>query len=87
MTLRIDRDMHVDYTVIYVSNLNFLKVHVYFFDSLGTTIREFRTIKSCEFFSTADIILNPTLINLPNKRNQIDPLRKMTMMEFIINNR
>lgn len=38
-----------------------LKVHIYFLDSLSTTVREFRTIKSCEFFATSEIIINPSL--------------------------
>jgi hypothetical protein len=31
----------------------------YFFDSLSTTIREFKTIKRSEFFPAVDLILNP----------------------------
>ena len=31
----------------------------YYFDSLLTTVREFRTIKCCEFYATSKIILNP----------------------------
>jgi len=34
--------------------------YCYFFDSLLTTVREFRTIKCCEFYATSEIILNPT---------------------------
>ena len=37
------------------------KIYAYFFDSLMTTVREFRTIKSCEFFETGQVILNPVL--------------------------
>lgn len=47
-----------------------LKVHVYFFESLTTTVREFRTIKSCEFFPTAQIILDPTLINKESENSK-----------------
>jgi hypothetical protein len=36
-------------------------IFAYYFDSLMTTIREFRTIKCCEFFKTGDVILNPSL--------------------------
>lgn len=36
-------------------------LYCYFFDSLLTTVREFRTIKCSEFYKTAKFILNPTL--------------------------
>ena len=41
-------------------------LHCYYFGSLLTTVREFRTIKNCEFFSTGSLILNPKLC-LENK--------------------
>jgi hypothetical protein len=63
ITVRIDRRLHEDYVCLNVKEYEHLKVHVYFFDSLMTTIREFRTIKSCEFFPTASLILDPSLIN------------------------
>ena len=63
VTVKIDMKLHDDYVCMNVRQLDLLKVHVYFFDSMATTFREFRTIKSCEFFPTADIILDPTLIN------------------------
>ena len=37
-------------------------MYIYFFDSMSTRIREFRTIKSAEFYPTAKYILDPTLI-------------------------
>jgi hypothetical protein len=55
--------MHEEYLCVNVRMADLFKVHVYFFDSLITTVREFRTIKSCEFFPAASIILNPTLAN------------------------
>lgn len=35
---------------------------VYYFDSMSTRIREFRTVKSAEFYPTAKYILDPSLI-------------------------
>lgn len=57
--VKIDVELNEEFICLNVRQLDFLKVNVYFFDSLSTTIREFRTIKSCEFFPTANIILNP----------------------------
>jgi len=37
-------------------------MHVYYFDSMSTRIREFRTVKSAEFYPNAQFILNPALI-------------------------
>jgi len=37
-------------------------MHVYFFDSLSTRIREFKTIKSAEFYPTSKFIFDPSLI-------------------------
>lgn len=35
------------------------ELHVYFLGSLMTTVREFRTIKNCEFFKAGPLILEP----------------------------
>jgi hypothetical protein len=35
------------------------ELHCYYLGSLMTTVREFRTIKNCEFFHTGPIIFNP----------------------------
>jgi hypothetical protein len=35
---------------------------VYYFDSMSTRIREFRTIKSAEFFPCSKYILDPSCI-------------------------
>lgn len=40
-------------------NLNH-DIWVYYFDSMSTRIREFRTIKGAEFYVGANYILNPT---------------------------
>ncbi|CDW72124.1 splicing endonuclease positive effector [Stylonychia lemnae] len=61
IVIKVDSDLHEDYVRVNIRNHTHLKVHVYFFDSLSTTIREFRTIKSCEFYPTAKIILNPQI--------------------------
>lgn len=65
LMLKVDAK-HDNYLTLHVRKQSHFKVHVYFFDSLSTTVREFRTIKSCEFFPTADLILNPEIINAPN---------------------
>ena len=44
---------------------------VYYFDSMSTRIREFRTIKSAEFFPCSKYILDPSCI----------PSRQKTEME------
>jgi len=38
------------------------EIFVYFFDSMSTRIREFRTIKSAEFYSCSHFIFDPSLI-------------------------
>ena len=37
-------------------------MYVYYFDSMSTRIREFRTVKSAEFYPASQFILNPQLI-------------------------
>ena len=37
-------------------------IYIYFFDSMSTRIREFRTIKSAEFYPCSKYILDPSLI-------------------------
>jgi hypothetical protein len=64
----IDKQLHEDYVVLNVKDYQYLRVHVYFFDSLMTTVREFRTIKSCEFFPTAKYILRPSLMSEEDKK-------------------
>ena len=36
-----------------------INMWVYYFDSMSTRIREFRTIKGAEFYIGSDVILNP----------------------------
>lgn len=83
VTVKIDREMHEEYACTKIRQLDMCKYHIYYFDSLSTTIREFRTIKSAEFFKTADIILNPTLINAPCEGNTISENKKLIMNNFI----
>jgi hypothetical protein len=53
ISLKVDNKIHADYLTLNVRSNDLLKVHVYFFDSLITSVREFRTINCCEFFPTA----------------------------------
>lgn len=39
-----------------------LEFHVYFFDSMSTRVREFRTIRCAEFFLHNQIIFDPSLL-------------------------
>eukprot|EP00347_Sterkiella_histriomuscorum_P002715 403367086 len=88
LEVKIDASLNEEFICLNVRQLSYLKVNVYFFDSLSTTIREFRTIKSCEFFPTADIILNPQRF-LCDKQTQ-DPFKKFDekqsrMQAFVYN--
>ena len=51
-----------DYLAINCSNYNYHEMHVYFFDSMSTRIREFRTVKSAEFYPNANYLLDPSTI-------------------------
>jgi hypothetical protein len=53
ISIKVDNKIHADYLTLNVRSNDLLKVHVYFFDSLITSVREFRTINCCEFFPTA----------------------------------
>jgi hypothetical protein len=53
---------HDKYVSMNCSEFQSNKIHVYFFDSMSTRIREFRTIKSAEFFPCAKYILDPRII-------------------------
>jgi hypothetical protein len=81
----VDAKIHENYLMLNVRTNDLLKVHVYFFDSLITSVREFRTINSCEFFPTSKFILDPTLIDLHSKSQQVslDDTRRGKMQEFI----
>jgi hypothetical protein len=35
------------------------EIFAYYFDSLMTIVREFKSIKCCEFFTIGDVILDP----------------------------
>lgn len=54
---------HDKYVNMNCSEFQSHKIFVYFFDSMSTRIREFRTIKSAEFFPCAKYILDPSLIS------------------------
>ena len=60
------------------------KLHCYFMGSLMTVVREFRTIKNCEFFSTGPTILNPSLV-LNNQLACNEPLTQK-MRDFLAKN-
>ena len=53
---------HDKYVNLNCSEFNYHPMFVYYFDSMSTRIREFRTIRSAEFYPTAKYILNPQLI-------------------------
>lgn len=64
--LKVDQK-HEEFLTFHVRKQSHFKVHVYFFDSLSTTVREFRTIKCSEFFPTINLILRPYDINEINQ--------------------
>jgi hypothetical protein len=37
----------------------YLQVHVYLLETLATNIREYKTLRMCEFYGLADTIVNP----------------------------
>lgn len=53
---------HDKYVNLNCSEYDYYEMYVYYFDSMSTRIREFRTVKSAEFYPTAQFILNPSLI-------------------------
>ena len=81
--MKVDRVLHEDYVTLNVKQNDHQKVHIYYYDSLVTTVREFRTIKSCEFFPTANIILNPTLINVQHSHSPADSAFNNKLTSFI----
>lgn len=40
---------------------DYMKLFCYHFESMATTIREFRTIKSCEFFRNMPMLMDPSI--------------------------
>ena len=60
-------------------------LYCYYFDSLMTTVREFRTIKCSEFYATSKIILNPvkTLQKIAAKGKLNDTALEDMMLNFI----
>ena len=61
LEIRIDIS-HEKYINLNYSEFEYNKIYVYFFDSMSTRIREFRTVKSAEFYPNANYILDPSLI-------------------------
>lgn len=57
------------------STSSYAKMFVYHFENLSTTVREYRTLRMCEFFRMAPVILNPTLA-LENKEQMLIAHRK-----------
>jgi len=45
-------------------------MNIYYFDSMSTRIREFRTIKSAEFYPASRFILDPA--SIPKRESTID---------------
>jgi len=45
-------------------------MNVYYFDSMSTRIREFRTIKSAEFYPASRYILDPA--SIPKRESTVD---------------
>lgn len=54
-------NMHEEYFCLNQLQIFDSNLHCYFLGSLMTTVREFRTIKNCEFFHTGPIIFDPKL--------------------------
>ncbi len=54
---------------------SYCKFYVYNIESLATTFREYKTIRLCEFFPMANIIVNPSpkvmLGDLPSEEDKI----------------
>lgn len=61
MELKVDI-CHDKYVNLNCSEFDYYEMYVYYFDSMSTRIREFRTVKSAEFYPAAQFILNPALI-------------------------
>ena len=73
--LDIKHDKYVNLNCSEYSNHH---MYVYYFDSMSTRIREFRTIKSAEFFPCSKYILDPSCIpkrgNSGREENRISKL-------------
>lgn len=61
LLIRVDA-IHDKYINLTCSEYDYHQMYVYYFDSMSTRIREFRTVKSVEFYPNADYILDPSSI-------------------------
>lgn len=69
MIVQVDKS-HENYIKVNCSDYGYHEMHVYFFDSMSTRIREFRTAKSVEFFPNAEYILDPSIIPIRGKEDE-----------------
>ena len=53
---------HEKYVSFNCSQFEYHEMYVYYFDYMSTRIREFRTVKSAEFYPNSQYILDPRLI-------------------------
>jgi hypothetical protein len=61
LIIRVDVS-HDPYIKANCSEYDYHQMYVYFFDSMSTRIREFRTVKSVEFYPNSQYILDPASI-------------------------
>jgi hypothetical protein len=64
-----------DYIGVNCGKFDFFLMHIYYFDSMSTKIREFRTVKSAEFYPASKYLLDPHLIP---KKSDPDPIEEKT---------
>lgn len=67
LVIRVDID-HESYIKVHCSDYGYHQMFVYFFDSMSTRVREFRTAKSVEFYPNAEYIMDPSLIPKRNAK-------------------
>jgi len=58
---------------------SYAKMHCYHFENLATTVREYKTLKMCEFYKMAPILLYPSLA-LENKDQMLADHEKTLAM-------
>ena len=71
ITIRVDIS-HDKYLSLNLSDFDFHNIYVYYFDSMSTRVREFRTVKSAEFYPNAKFILDPSLIPKHDKNENLE---------------
>lgn len=72
VTLEVGEGKHGDLERL-AAGSDFVRMNCYYFESLATTIREYKTIKSIEFFRMAPILLNPKAC--------VDPVARQERLE------